>query len=309
MMYSLLEKILELNFSGLKRKQRSITRLFPTFPDRVKDVGGRGGVRLADQALGLWHLKVHSGTKAKVWYDIHVKFKNLDDLLEILVKNRKLWKTDRSGVDLRKLAHEFIYKVDLQLKCSCPAYQYWGPAYILSLSKYDAKYTDPETRPPRIRNPKQYGAYCKHLEAVMKVLPFYENTMAKYLGDYYGKTIGVYEEAAKREFGWIKKVVKKLAKRKKEVEEPEKEVEPKKELEPEKEIEPEEEAPEKEIPKKRKPRKVFKKKEPEEEPEEEEPEEIEPEEEEPEEEPKKKKPKRGKSEPSTFAPESREKIR
>jgi len=245
MIISLLEKIQELNYSGLKRKQGSITRLFPTFPDRVKDVGGRGGVRLVDQRLGLWHFKVHSGTKAGVWYDDYVKFKDVESLLEKLVKNRKLWKEDKSGVDLRKLAHEFLYKADLQVKCSCPAFQYWGPAYILSLGRYDAKYTDPENRPPRIRNPKQYGAYCKHLEAIMKVLPFYDSTMARYLNEHYGAVIKAYEEAARREFGWIKKVAVGLAKRKEE--EPKKKVVHKKEVPPEEEEKPKKkEAPPKE---------------------------------------------------------------
>ena len=239
-MIDLFEKLLEVSYSGLKRKQKSITRLFPTFYQRVKDVGGRGGVRLVDQKLGEWIFKVHSGTKNGTWYDVNLKFKNLDSLLEKLVTNRKLWKKDKSGVNFRKLSHELIYKMDLQLKCSCPAFLYWGSAYILSLSKYNAIYGDPEIRSPKIRNPKKYGAYCKHIEALMKVLPFYENTMAKYLKDHYAKVIAVYEEAIRREYGEVKKIAKHLELKKKETEEEKPEEEEQSEEEKSEEV-PEEE--------------------------------------------------------------------
>ena len=68
---------------------------------------------------------------------------------------------------------------------NCPAQLYWGADYIISLPRYDAKYGEPEIRAPRVRNPKKYGAFCKHLQAVFKVLPFYPNSAAKWIKEYH----------------------------------------------------------------------------------------------------------------------------
>ena len=205
--------IQEATTKQLQRKQKSVTRLFPTFPDRVKAVADNGGIRLKDVEPELWTFKIHSGTKKNVWYDAYLKFKNILPTLEKLVKDRRLWVGDKSRVDRKKLARKFMTVVNVELKCGCPAFQYWGPAYVLSLGKYDAKYTDDEKRPPRIRNPKQYGAYCKHLENLMKVLPFYNDTMIKFLSDFYSEQISTFEQEAKKELGFVKKAAKALKKK------------------------------------------------------------------------------------------------
>ena len=276
----------EATVADLKRKQKSIPKLFPSFSDRVAAVGDRGGVRLRDTDNENWYFKVHSGTESH-WYEDVIHFKNIKPTLEVLVKNRKFWVKDRSKVNLTKLAFEFLKKVDIQISCTCPAAQYWGPNYILSLAKYDAKYGRKEPRSPKIRNPKKYGSMCKHLAAVMKVLPFYQTTMAKWIRDFYAADIKKWEDSAKEEYGWAKAAGTELQKRRvkvtkeKEPEEVAKEEEPKK-------VSAVEEEPKKVT--KRKPKKVvrkFKKKEEEEpeerEVEEEKPEEIEAEEEKPEE--------------------------
>lgn len=235
-MIELVDNILdEISYAGVKRKQRSITRLFPPFYGRVQAVADKGGVRLRDVEPDLWKFKIHSGTQDDVWYDGYVKFRDLLDVLRTGVMDRRMWTKSKEHVNLRKLAKHVLYKVNLQLLCSCPAFQYWGPAYIMSLDRYDGKFGDRETRPPRIRNPKQYGAICKHMEAVMKVLPFYESSMAKYLRQFYADEIAEYEEAAKEQYGWIKRAAKALGRKGKE--------------KPEKpEREPGEEGPEKERP-------------------------------------------------------------
>jgi len=212
---SLVNDLIEATFSDLTRKQRSITRLFPTFHDRVRAIGSMGGLRLRNVDKDNWYFRVHSGTKNDVWYEVIVHFKNIVPRIQELVADRRLWVSDRSRVDLRKLADRFLKKVHIQLYCSCPAFQYWGPAYILSLSKYDAKYSDPETRPPRKRNPRQYGAYCKHTAAMMKTLPFYTTTVAKWLKDFYSGEIKAAEERTKRKYGWYKAAAAALAKSRK----------------------------------------------------------------------------------------------
>jgi hypothetical protein len=260
-------------------ERKSINKLFPTFPDRVKKVADKGGLHLRDTNEDTWFFKVHSGTEAGKEYDAVVHFKEVNWTLEKLVKDRRLWVKDKSRVDMRKLANKFFSIADIEILCSCPAFQYYGPAYILSKDKYDAKYSDRETRPPKKRNPKQYGAYCKHYANVMRVLPFYKTTLAKWLKDFHADEISKFEEEAKEEFGWItkaavalkkrkeeepkkKKAVKKKIKKKLPKEEPE--IEPKEKPEPEEPIE-EPEPEEEEKPKKKKKEPVV---EPEEEPEE-----------------------------------------
>jgi hypothetical protein len=218
-MYQLLTKILdEATVSDIKRKQQSITKLFPTFPDRVRRVEDLGGLRLKRIDDDNWYFKIHSGTKTDVWYDAVVHFKNITQILSKLVKDRRLWVTDGSRVDLQQLARAFANNIDVQTFCSCPADLYWGGHYIRSLGKYDAKYTKPELRSPRNRNPRQYGAYCKHTAALVKALPFYTTTIARWLKDFYSKDIAKFEKQAKREFVSVKRAAKELGVRKKETE-------------------------------------------------------------------------------------------
>jgi len=195
MLNSLVDSIIdEIKYSGLTRKQKTITNLFPQFPSRVKAIAGMGGLRLYKVEPDLWHFKVHSGTKDDVWYDDYVRFKNIDEILRKHIKDRNLWNKTGTHVLLPRLAREVLFDTDIQLSCSCPAQKFWGHDYILSLNKYNAKYGKPETRPPKIRNPRQYGAYCKHLQNVINVLPWYESTMAKYLKQFYLEDIRRYEQ-------------------------------------------------------------------------------------------------------------------
>ena len=211
-------KLTEIGFAGLQRKQQTITKLFPSFPDRVKKIASAGGLRLKSTDEEKWTFKVHSGTQDDVWYDIYILFKNIPTTLEKLVMDRRLWVTDRSKVDMSKLAREFLNTADVQISCSCPADLYYGGHYIRSLGKYDAKYSDKELRSPKEKNPRQYGAYCKHLENVMKVLPFYATTASRWLANFYGDEMSEYEEKAKVQFGGVKKAAVALGAKKEEEE-------------------------------------------------------------------------------------------
>jgi hypothetical protein len=219
MMSDLFDEILkfttveEATAKDLMRKQKSITRLFPSFPDRVKAVADKGGIRLENVEDDSWHFKIHSGTKDDVWYDAYIEFKDIVGDLAKVIKDRRLWVKDKSRIDRRKMARKLANIADIQINCSCPADKYWGGHYIRSLDRYDAKQGDRETRPPRIRNPKQYGAYCKHLQNLMKVLPFYNDTMMRWVDDFYGDEVRTFEEETKKEYGWVTQAAQKLAKR------------------------------------------------------------------------------------------------
>jgi len=49
---------------------------------------------------------------------------------------------------------------DLKIGCECPAFLYWGYKYITT--ELDVNAIDPESRFPKIRNPKLDGVMCKH---------------------------------------------------------------------------------------------------------------------------------------------------
>jgi len=79
----------------------------------------------------------------------------------------------------------------LQVKCSCPAYLYWGYEYIetqlgsdnIEVPDYEGK-KGGEKRYPKVRNPKLRGVICKHLTAVLLTLersiPEVASAMASY---------------------------------------------------------------------------------------------------------------------------------
>jgi hypothetical protein len=204
-MLELLERIPlgEADVADLLRKQKSITRLFPKFYDRVKAVAAQGGIRLVATGrdrdnMGVWSFKVHSGTKSGVWYDVTLRFMDMLHVLNALIPNKKYWKVDGSGVDMRKIAPDVYNMVQIQTKCECPADLYWGKQYIRSKPKYDANVPPPEDRPPVVRNPHEYGAFCKHTQMLVNLLPMYNMTFAKFLAKYYGDTIMNLEKEARK---------------------------------------------------------------------------------------------------------------
>ena len=229
MLYNLVtrivDKLKEATVSDIARKQRTITSLFPAHPGRVEKVGHMGGVRLGKLGTETWHFKIHSGTKKSTWYDAVVHFSNITGTLNKLVMDKRLWVKDQSKVDLRLLAGEFRSQSEVKIECNCPCQQFWGFNYILSKDQYNAKYGSAETRSPSKRNPRQYGAICKHLDALFKSLPFYNSTIARWLNDFYGKDIQELEALANKESEKFKKAGKELGKK----------VEPKKEEKPKQE--------------------------------------------------------------------------
>jgi len=253
-MLKMINRINELTYKGLKKDQKDITNLFPTFYQRVKKVAQNGGVKLVDMTPNNWHFKINSGTEKGKKYDAYIHWKTLPAKIRKYGVSKGLWTKDKSRVDLNKLSQKILFDTDLEIVCSCPADLYWGGHYIRTQSK--SKYTNPENRPPNIRNPRQHGAYCKHLELLMSVLPMYVATLAKYMKDYFSEDI----ENLEKNLGMARKQDKVDKKKDKEDEK-----DKKKDLKKEKPEEPR--AKKKEKPE---PERAKKKEEPEEEPEEEE---------------------------------------
>ena len=117
-----LQQLDELALPGVVRKQKSITRLFPDFPAKVRGVANKGGLRLRNIEPDRWHFKIHSGTEDDLWYDAYIYFKDIDRYLNAAVRDRKILTKSKEQFDLRKLAKKMLYHVDMQLSCSCPAF-------------------------------------------------------------------------------------------------------------------------------------------------------------------------------------------
>lgn len=213
-----MRSLIEATLSQINRKQKSITRLFPDFftnPIKVPGIISKGGLRMTGMERDKWNFKVHSGSEEGTWYEVNICWKNIVPELQRIVADKRNWNKAKTKVDLRKAAAQLFKKADIELLCECPADLYYGGHYIRSQDKYRAKYTDPETRSPDIRNPKQYGAYCKHIQALMKALPWYKTTMANWLKKEHSEVIRKAEEKASKEAEKYKAAAAALKRRKK----------------------------------------------------------------------------------------------
>ena len=176
-------ELIEATLGQLNVKQKSITRLFPDFfsnPVKVKGVISKGGVRLSSIEKDKWTFTVHSGTEEGLWYDVVVRWKDVEKDVQKLVLDRRNWTKDKKRANLKKIATKLFKDGNVELSCECPAQTYYGGDYILT--QRSAKHGESEDRPPVVRNPKEYGAYCKHIQVLMRTLPFYKTTIANWLG-------------------------------------------------------------------------------------------------------------------------------
>lgn len=196
------QEILEYNYKQAIRKQRSITSLFPTFGERVKDVMRKGGPKLVGVTGTGWYFEVSSGTEEGKKYTVSVEFKNVEETLRnILRTTREIYNKDNT-VNYKKLADVFIDDVDIQWGCTCPADLFYGGQYIRT--QRDANIPPPENRVPRKRNKKEYGVGCKHLETVLEKFPYYITTMGKWLLANYNDYINVEVEKLGKERSFFK---------------------------------------------------------------------------------------------------------
>lgn len=85
--------------------------------------------------------------------------------------------------DYNEKSRMLLWVGDIRVSCSCPSYLYWGYQYILTVLD-SAIY--PETRFPKVRNPQERGIVCKHLNRVLRVLPFYSGRIAKEMQRQFG---------------------------------------------------------------------------------------------------------------------------
>ena len=118
--------------------------------------------------------KTTSGTtKGKFWHQT-LRFKDLNEGMQILYDDISL--TRRDIISL-------LINGDLMVFCDDHSFKYYW-SYKAWVRGYGIK---KEVRYPKIRNKNLTGSVCKHLYAVLQVLPFYTNQI---VADY--KKIGLF---------------------------------------------------------------------------------------------------------------------
>lgn len=111
-------------------------------------------------------------TKGKRWHQ-RIRFKDLKEGIQILYDDPTL--TQKQIINL-------VVSGDLLVHCDDPSFKYYW-SYKAWVQGYGIR---KETRYPKVRNPKLTGGVCKHLYAVLSILPFYINTI---VGEY--KRLGI----------------------------------------------------------------------------------------------------------------------
>ena len=93
--------------------------------------------------------------------------------------------------DMAERARMLLWVGNIKVHCSCPSFLYWGYQYLCTVmdaaiypeKKAPGKY---ENEPRRRRNVNQKGIVCKHLNRVLRILPFHSGDIAKELGRQFG---------------------------------------------------------------------------------------------------------------------------
>lgn len=75
---------------------------------------------------------------------------------------------------------------DIHIRCNCPAFLYWGAAYMSTQLRYI--YGIPrEGRFPKVRNPNLKGTMCKHCDKVVQWILKHKDIISKMFKLYYDR--------------------------------------------------------------------------------------------------------------------------
>ncbi len=90
---------------------------------------------------------------------------------------------DEGFKDYVERSRILLWQGNIKLYCTCPSFLYWGYQWLLTV--LDASIY-PEQREPRVRNPTHRGIVCKHMNRVLRVLPFYSGRIAGAMKEQFG---------------------------------------------------------------------------------------------------------------------------
>lgn len=99
----------------------------------------------------------------RIRYQCSVKFDEWDEVLQDGEFNNN------------ERARMLLWIGNIRLHCTCPSFLYHGYQYLLGA--IDASIY-PEERKPQSQNPDERGIVCKHLNRILRVLPFYSGNIA-----------------------------------------------------------------------------------------------------------------------------------
>jgi hypothetical protein len=194
----------ELTHRDFQGQQQDIVQLFPSFWDRVDVVskGGPGNGSLTHMGLNpndntIWEFIVPSGTTKNKSYVVRVKFNDLGGSIKKALKDPSMWLADRSRPNMNNLAREVLFNTDLSLSSDSPGDKWWGHNTIRTDRDVELDYHN--SHQPNIRNPGKHGIMGKHAALVMKVLPAYISTMARYLKEEYADLVDAAVKVANAE--------------------------------------------------------------------------------------------------------------
>lgn len=117
-------------------------------------------------------------------YQNLIKFLNWDDI------------ASDTEMTPRERALMLLWTSDIQVHCNDPSFLYWGYQYICS--QLNAAIYQ-EIRPPHVRNPDERGIVCKHLNRVLRALPFYNGDIAHVISQQWGGKLDEKAQQAIRE--------------------------------------------------------------------------------------------------------------
>jgi len=138
---------------------------------RAEELTGIRFVGFEPDSVMNFHINSSSHTKNRIKYTNSIQFDE--------------WEEVGSDPDLNftERARMLLWVGNIRLHCTCPSFLYWGYQYmctVLNAAIY------PEERFPRERNPGERGIVCKHLNRVLRVLPFHSGEIAKEAKNQFG---------------------------------------------------------------------------------------------------------------------------
>ena len=138
---------------------------------RAKELDGVRFVGFKPENTMNFHIHSSNFTENRIKYTNSVKF---DQWIELGTD------PDFNFVERSRL---LLWVGDIRLHCTCPSFLYHGYQYMCTV--LDAAIY-PEERFPRIKNPSERGIVCKHMNRILKVLPFHQGQIATELKSQFG---------------------------------------------------------------------------------------------------------------------------
>lgn len=95
------------------------------------------------------------------------------------------WEEIGQDMDLnfQERALMLLWTGNLRLHCTCPSFLWWGYQYLMTTMD---SAVIPVVITPDVRNPSQRGIVCKHLNRLLRVLPFYSGDISSEMKRQFG---------------------------------------------------------------------------------------------------------------------------